>query len=336
MQPKKLLMISTDRTIFQEDSAVRIRMIEHAKNWDELHIIVFTKRKLNFSEINITSNCWIYPTCSKSEWWYTLDAIRLGKFIIDGRNITDITCQDPFLTAMVGVSLKKRYNLSLEIQLHTDIGSPNYAKTVGNKIRKALALSYLPKADSIRVVSNRIRDYLVKTLGIDESKITVRPIVVDIELIQNTPIIKNSDLREKYPRFDKIILMVSRLEKEKNIKMAIQAFGEVLKIMPKAGLIIVGDGSEKSNLKSQISKLELTESVVFKPWANRETLVSYYKTADLFLNTSFFEGYGMTLVEAKAAGCRIVSTDVGMAREIGALIIDYDARDIAKTIISCL
>ena len=88
--------------------------------------------------------------------------------------------------------------------------------------------------------------------------------------------------------------------------------------------------------KSQISKLELTESVVFKPWANRETLVSYYKTADLFLNTSFFEGYGMTLVEAKAAGCRIVSTDVGMAREIGALIIDYDARDIAKTIISCL
>jgi glycosyltransferase involved in cell wall biosynthesis len=40
------------------------------------------------------------------------------------------------------------------------------------------------------------------------------------------------------------------------------------------------------------------------------------KTADLFLVTSNYEGYGMTIVEALAAGCTVVSTDVGCAREV--------------------
>ena len=62
------------------------------------------------------------------------------------------------------------------------------------------------------------------------------------------------------------------------------------------------------------------------------TLISYYKTADLFLNTSLFEGYGMTLVEARAAGCKVVSTDVGVAREVGAKIIPYDSEQIAAAI----
>ena len=39
-------MISTDRKIFEEGSAVRARMIEYGKLFDELHIVVFTKRNL--------------------------------------------------------------------------------------------------------------------------------------------------------------------------------------------------------------------------------------------------------------------------------------------------
>lgn len=352
MQPKRLLMISTDRKIFQEGSAVRMRQVEYAKQWDEVHIIIFDKTSSSGlrSETVIAPNCWAYSTKSASKFLYPFNAMSLGRFIIEKRGITEITCQDASLTAMAGISLKKQFNIPLEIQVHEDIGSPNFGYNFSNKIRKTLALSYLPKADRIRVVSNRIKEYLVGPLGIDSAKIMVKPIVVDLEKIRSAPIIEDADLHKKYPQFEKIVLMAGRLEKEKNFGLAIRALVEVTRAVPKAGLIIVGDGSEKIKLEKMVANLDVkfqnektlghgtvfNDSIIFEPWTDQPTLISYYKTADLFLNTSLFEGYGMTLVEAQAAGCKIVSTDVGVAREVGATIVGWDEDDVAEGVISLL
>jgi hypothetical protein len=155
----KLLMISTDRLIFKKYSPVSLRMIEYAKNFDELHIIVYSKERIQLNPIQLSSNCWIYSTNSKSRWFYVLNAISLGKLIIKNRKISHITCQDPFLTAMAGVYLKKKFILPLELQIHTDIGSQYYTYSISNRIRIFLAYRYLPKADKIRVVSERIKKY---------------------------------------------------------------------------------------------------------------------------------------------------------------------------------
>lgn len=322
-------MISTDQKIFQEGSDVANRMVEYSKRYEELHIIVFGGK--SFQETSLSSNCWVYPTKSKNKVFSIFDAIRLGRFIISRRGITNVTCQDPFFTAVVGFSLKKQFNISLELQIHTDIGSPNYIRTFGNKLRKIVALSYLIKADHIRVVSERIRKYLIEKLKINNSKIEVRPIYVDVEKIKSIPV--TVDLHKKYSDYDRIILVASRLEKEKNIKLAIEAFSYVLKKMPRSGLIIIGQGSELSKLKNLSLKKELNKSIAFESWANLSTLVSYYKTADLFLVTSWYEGYGMTLIEAQAAGCKIVSTDVGVAREAGATIVGYNALEVSEAIV---
>jgi len=332
-------MISTDRSIFEDGSAVRARQIEYAKQWGEVHIVVFADKE--FKEQPISSNCWAYFTRSRFKFLYPFDAISLGKFIVEKRGITDITCQDASLTAMAGISLKKRFGLPLEIQIHEDIGSPNYPFNITNKIRKALALSYIPKADSIRVVSERIMKYLIETVGIDSAKITIRPIAVDTNSIKSTPIDSRNDLHAKYPQFKKIILMASRLEKEKNIPLALEAFKEVVQKLPKTGLIIVGKGSQKARLQGLAkgrgsngwNEPQALNQVIFEDWADKATLVSYYKTADLFLNTSLFEGYGMALVEAKAAGCKIVSTDVGVAREVGAIIVEPNIESVSATIV---
>ncbi len=110
--------------------------------------------------------------------------------------------------------------------------------------------------------------------------------------------------------------MASRLTKEKNIGLAIDGFSEVLKQYPKTGLIIVGDGPELNNLKSVSQNLKIDKQIIFEEWKNQDILISYYKTADLFLFTSNYEGYGMTVVEAMAAGCPVLMTDVGIANEI--------------------
>jgi glycosyltransferase involved in cell wall biosynthesis len=330
----KLLMISTDRKIFEKGSPVALRQIERARDLEELHIIVFTDRSC--AEMNLATNVWIYPTRSLSKWSYVFGAIRLGRFIIPRRKIDAITCQDPFLTAMAGASLKKQFGLPLEIQIHTDIGSPYFTYTLGNRMRKMLALSYLPKADTIRAVSEKIRSYVIGGLGVAVEKVSVRPIPVDTGRIAIASI--TVDLHTKYPKFSKIVLMASRLEREKNIPLALTAWSAVLKSFPSAGLIIVGSGSQEGKIRALVNRLGVTDSVVLEPWVDSTTLASYYKTADLFLNTSLYEGYGMTLAEAHAAGCAIVSTDVGIAREVRAHIVerDNDPSSVAAAVIASL
>jgi len=237
---------------------------------------------------------------------------------------------------MAGISLKKQFKnkVKLELQLHTDIASPYFSHSVLNGIRKFMALSYLPRADSIRVVSNRLKNYLIERLKIEESKITVRPIKVDVEWIKNAPITVN--LHDKYPQFEKIVLMASRFEEEKNIELAIRSWKKVVEKLPKAGLLIVGLGSQGPKLRALTLKLGLKDSVKFEPWVSNNALASYYKTADAFLSTSLFEGYGMTFIEARAAGCPIISTDVGVAREVGAKIVEFREESVANAVVSLL
>lgn len=325
-------MISTDRKIFEEGSNVRARQVDYAKDWDEVHIVIFSKK--DHREITVSSNCWVYPTRSFSKYLYPFDAIKLGRFIIAKRGITHITCQDASLTAMAGLALKNESHLPLEIQVHEDLGSPFYAHRVSNRIRKTLALKYLPQADSVRVVSERIRNYLVDKIKIDANKVTVKPIAIDVSWIESAPV--TVDLHKKYPQFSKIVLMASRLEKEKNFELALHSWKGVIGHMADAGLIIVGEGSMEEKIKSLSASLGVVQNVIVEKWADKTTLASYYKTADLFLNTSLFEGYGMTLIEAKAAGLPVVSTDVGVARESGANIVDNEPGDVCRKIVQAL
>lgn len=329
---KKLLVIGTDRKIFEHDSDVRKRQIKYAEEWGEVHIIVFCKRGQCPREASLSSKCFVYSTQSWNRWLYFLDAIRLGRFIVSKRKVDEISCQDPFLTAMSAISLKKEFDLPLQIQVHTDISAPKYGYKFSNKIRKIMAVSQLKQADQIRVVSDKMRDYAFSIAP--SVPVIVKPIFVDEKSIQSAPIV--ADLHAKYPQFKKIILMASRLEPEKNISLAVDVMPHILKEMPDIGLVIVGEGSQSKELADRTRKIGISKYVVFEPWVNKDVLYSYYKTADVFLNTSFFEGYGMTIVEASAAGIKVISTDVGVARERGADIISFDPIETASVILKAI
>lgn len=327
-------MIGNDRMIFSKDSPVAKRQIEYAKNFSEVHIVVLCSR--GFQEISLGDNVWIYPTNSISKMFYVNDAINLAKFIAKRRNVSMITTQDPWFTALIGLSVKKSMNVKLEIQVHGDIGSKYFNRSLKNKFLKLLALSNLPKADHIRVVSSKIKSYLVDSLNIEENKIEVRPIQIDKTRIENIIVEPQNDLHKKYTQFDKVILMASRLEPEKNVQLALESMKYVAKEHSSYGMIIVGSGSCVEKLKAFVQRNNLRNNVIFESWAEFEKLIMYYKTCDLFLSTSDYEGYGMTFVEAKTVGVKIISTDVGVAREVGATIVDRDPKEISKSIISLM
>lgn len=315
-----ILMISTDRKVFEENSSVRQRMIEYGGLVDELHIVVFSRRIMNqelrIRNEKIAENVWIYPTNSFNRWLYIPDAVRIGKKIIRQRSNVKgqmlVTTQNPFETALAGWRVARAFGVKLQIQIHTDFLSPYFAKeSILNKIRVLMAKFLLPRADCIRAVSERIRMSLLNVKG-QLSNVFTLPIFIDAEKIKNA--MPSFNLREKYSQFDRIILIASRLSKEKNIGLAIDAMKEIVKKYPKTGLIIVGSGPEESSQRSKVKGQRLDSNIVFEGW--QSDTVSYYKTADLFLNTSNYEGYGMSLIEAAISGCPIITTDVGIAPDL--------------------
>jgi glycosyltransferase involved in cell wall biosynthesis len=81
----------------------------------------------------------------------------------------------------------------------------------------------------------------------------------------------------------------------------------------KANLVIVGEGPEKSNLISQISKLKLENEIFLLPFQPEEELINFYHACDVFVLPSIFksEAFGLVLIEAMACGKPVISTELG-------------------------
>lgn len=312
----KVLMISTDAQIFNEGSAVRERIKEYGNLVDELHVIVFALKSPHVEKGQF-GKLFLYPTNSYSKLSFVHDAKKIGNEVLlqarekDGLKNLAITVQDPFETAIVGMFLKKKFSIPLQIQVHTDFLSPYFwRQSVKNAIRRfCLGIRFLKKADGIRVVSERIKKSLLKR-GIADTKIIVLPVFFDRERFLS------AEPNKEYPG-EFLILTVARLESEKNLPLAIDVAANVIHQYPKKKIryVIIGSGRDEPKLIKRIKRLGMQDRIAIQQ-ANSADLPGWYKRADLFLLTSNYEGYGMAAAEAMAAGTPVVMTDVGLAGEI--------------------
>jgi glycosyltransferase involved in cell wall biosynthesis len=305
----KVLMVSTDRQIFIPRSAVQERMKEYGALVEELHIVVLTDAAHGFKEIQLSANTWAYPTNSWMKFMRPIDGGRLGKKIVFNRRFVRgrsvVTAQDPFECGWAALSVKNKWRLPLEVQLHTDPFSPYFSGFLNN-LRKGMAGRVLRRADTVRAVSQAVGGMMA---GRTPAPVTVLPIYVD-KSIQEAPI--SFDLHARFG-WGFVLLAVARLAPEKNLGLALEALALVRKKYPDTGLVIVGSGPEENELKNYARKLGLSGFVEFPGWQNE--LGSFYKTANIFIQTSRFEGYGLALVEAGLCGLPVLTTEVGVARE---------------------
>ncbi|MBI3631932.1 MAG: glycosyltransferase family 4 protein [Candidatus Vogelbacteria bacterium] len=307
----RILVIGSDRKMFDESSAVAQRQIDYAGISNNLDIVVFSASSLQLKTTKLSENVVVYPSNSFSRWLYIFDAFRVSRKL---SKPDLVSVQDPFESGLAGYVMGKYFGVPLQVQIHTDLMSSFFFRdSLLNKIRFYIAKFIIPCAKSIRVVSQRIKKSLLAVYPkISESIIQVLPVYMDFEKIRSAQI--DVDLHKKYPQFKSIILMASRLTKEKNIDLAVDAMVEVVKKFPNTGLIIVGNGSERERLGWRVEGLGLQKNVIFEGWNN--DLASYYKTAELFLLTSNYDGYAMTIVESLTAGTPVVMSNVGCAGEV--------------------
>ena len=299
-----VLSIGSDRSIANPHSASAQRQIAYGTRLGELDIIVFSLRKQKLSEQTLAIGVRVHPTGSHSRLFYGWDSFRIARRL---PKPDVISVQDPFETGLIGLLIARWLRIPLHVQVHTDFLAPAFAGlSFMNRIRVFLAGVVLRRAARVRVVSGRIKESVAKRYGL-KMPITILPIFVDVERFRNA---HAGDLAGRFARFDKRILVVARLEKEKNVALAIESFAEVAP--ENACLIIVGGGSGRHRLE------KLAPTNVF--FEGQQDPAPYYVLADLVLVPSAYEGYGIVIIEALAAGKPVLSTDVGIARDAGAIV----------------
>jgi len=111
-----------------------------------------------------------------------------------------------------------------------------------------------------------------------------------------------------------VIGIVARLDPIKNHEALITAMKQIVAQLPRAVLLIVGDGPLRSELEAQVSSLALGDHVCFL--GARADVPELLGAIDLFVLCSHSEGLSLTLIEACAAGKPIVATDVGGNAEV--------------------
>lgn len=136
------------------------------------------------------------------------------------------------------------------------------------------------------------------------------------------------------------VVMLNRLAPGKRVDAAIRAFARVQEELPGATLEVFGEGAERAWLQAQIDEAGLSAAVHLRGLTH--DAAAELGRAAVFLSTSAYEGQGLSIAEALAHGCPVVSFDVrygpreALAAGGGLLVPDGDERALADALVEVL
>jgi len=140
-------------------------------------------------------------------------------------------------------------------------------------------------------------------------------------------------------QFGSYILAVERLEREKGTMDLLEAYAMIKNKIPH-NLVIVGEGSLRSQLEQKIAQLSLTNRVFLRGWV--DDTIPYYVSCSVFATASYWEGLPNAVLEAMASGVPVVSTrttswiDI-FARKTACLSVPVrDIKSLAQGILSLI
>lgn len=205
---------------------------------------------------------------------------------------------------------------------------------------------WLPKLDAfvnrrlsrIIAVSEAVKQFYVQTQKLGADHIEVIHNGIDLDQFCDASPIAKSELG--VDDSDLLVCSVGSLTQKKGHSVLLQAWPDISKACPRARLLLVGDGPLRSELEQRAHALGSGERVRFL--GRRQDVPSILATADLFVLPSLWEGFGIAVVEAMAAGVAVVASDVDGVREIvrherdGLLVPSGEPGKLADAVVSLL
>ncbi|OGZ56529.1 MAG: hypothetical protein A3H64_00935 [Candidatus Ryanbacteria bacterium RIFCSPLOWO2_02_FULL_45_11c] len=130
-----------------------------------------------------------------------------------------------------------------------------------------------------------------------------------------------------------LLVTAGRLVPWKGFSMLVELIPKLVEVIPKAKLVIVGDGPERQQLELRIRSAswrnESRDIVLLTGSVSKDKLAVYLAAADIFLLNTGYEGFSHQLIEAMSMGIPVVTTNAGGNKEVvrdgeNALVAEYN------------
>lgn len=173
-------------------------------------------------------------------------------------------------------------------------------------------------ADRILADSQATKDDLVEFYKVNPDKITVAYLSASSQFkeLQVDSVLEQT-LRDRYKLNGRIILSVGTIESRKNALSAVKAFHSLNSITKDATLLLVGKETAYTKsikqyiLENSITNIQISHNVPFND------LISLYNLAYVSVMISFFEGFGMPILESMQCGTPAIVSNCSSLQEVG-------------------
>ena len=196
--------------------------------------------------------------------------------------------------------------------------------------------------DAAKVIAlTKIEAEQYKEMGLADDKIEVVPNGIDFAEFEHLP--PQGQFRKKYAIDDgtRVILYLGRIHQIKGIDLLVKAFAQSTKEFSNTRLVIVGpDDGFLRKLEELVRELAIEEMVLFTGPLHGEARLAAYVDAEVYVLPSFYEIFGLTILEAMACGTPVIVTDrCGLADDVNneaGLVVPYDEEALSEAMVKIL
>lgn len=222
------------------------------------------------------------------------------------------------------LSLPYRKNCKNIVTVHdlTPLVFPKYFPIgIKGNIKWYFQKRTLQKMDGILTDSLCSKRDIIKYAGISEEKIHVVYLAVDESFKKIKDNDRKQQIRKKYNLPDKFLLYVGDVTWNKNLPNLLEAIKKINIPLVMIGKALLEPHFDRKNPWNQdllkVQRLaEGNRNIIRLGFVPTEDLVFFYNIATLFVMPSFYEGFGLPILEAMSCGCPVITTKNGSLSEI--------------------
>ena len=229
-------------------------------------------------------------------------AKKAHKFIkINSLNIKLLVAADPWESYWSAYFLNKFLNkkIPIQIQVHGDIANPTWRRiNLRNRIRYLLAKLSLPRASSVRAVTQYQAENLVNVFGIKKERIVVVPVPINV-------LSKTLSLNTDRP---KAIGLIGRIHQDRGIWKFLQLIKVLNSSAKDFKVIVLGDGPSKDEFLLKLSSVIPKNRIIYLGQLPESELSKAWKRIGVLVSMAPVESYGRVIRESLIAGVPVWAT----------------------------
>lgn len=256
---------------------------------------------------------------------FKLENITLTKGVPRGNSdLTHFTYFDPFFLTLWRQSPR---HIPYVVTVHDLIPlrfKSHFPSGIRGKIKWLLQKKALQNAAAIITDSKASKDDIIKYVDYPESKVSIVPLAAG-HIVATRSLMKS--VKVEYALPDRFLLYVGDINWNKNIPGLLKAYGDLkddihLVLVGKAFINAVGieESTEIEQAVATSGKSHTIHRIGFVPGHH---LSAIYRLATLYIQPSWYEGFGFPLLEAMTQGTPVLSSNQGSLSEVGGDCVHY-------------